>query len=126
MLAGANPLILESKPMVLVSSKVFAAGAVLIGVGFGVTAGCEDRRYAEPAPGTVIAPAAPGVDVDVNTPAGRVTVDGASSPVAPHRDVKVDVGNGKVEVDVDGKPLVERIRERREERNLPSVLPASP
>jgi len=96
----------------------------MIGVGLTFTAGCEDRRYVEPAP--VVTPATPGVDVDVNTPAGRVTVDGSASPVAPHRDVKVDVGNGKVEVDVDGKPLVERIRERREERNLAPVLPPTP
>lgn len=82
--------------------------------------GCEDRRYVDPAvaPGTEVKPTPPsGVDVDVNTPAGRVKVDGGSakSPVAPRREVKVDVGHGNVEVDVDGKPIVERIRERRAE-----------
>jgi hypothetical protein len=108
-----------------VSEKV-AAAALLLGLAF--TAGCEDRRYVEPvvpppvkgAPALEIPPVRPGVDVEVNTPAGRVDVDGANaSPAAPHRDIKVDVGGGNVEIDVDGKPLVERIRERREERNLP-------
>lgn len=46
--------------------------------------------------------------------AGRVKVDGGvHSPLAPQREVKVDFGSGKVDVDIDGKPLMERIPERR-------------
>jgi len=109
----------------VVMKRSLAAGALLVGLA--IAAGCEDRRYVEPpvAPGTEIAPASPGVDVDVNTPAGRVKVDGAASPTAPHRDVKVDVGGGKIEVDVDGKPVLERIRERREARQQ-EVNPPTP
>jgi len=112
--------------MTVTSKRALAAGALSLCLA--IAAGCEDRRYVvEPpvAPGTELVPDRPGVDIDVNTPAGRVKVDGATSQVAPHRDVKVDVGGGKVEVDIDGKPVLERIRERREERQL-EVNPPTP
>lgn len=109
--------------MVAYSRNVLVAGALLVAIA--VAAGCEDRRYVEPSRSTrttstgttEVVPVEPGLDVDVNTPAGRVHVDGETSAGTPRRDVKVDVGAGGVEVDVNGKPLVERIRERRAERN---------
>jgi|GEM_PF-5427370 len=88
--------------------------------------GCEDRRYVEPAPGGPVVPGqvTPPSKVDVNTPAGRVTVTEDAPLLVPRREVNVDVGNGGVQIDVDGKPLVERIRERREEQK--DSLPPAP
>lgn len=106
--------------------RILLLGLFLLGFVFAI--GCEDRRYVEPAPASepTISPDAPGdVDVDVNTPLGHVKVDGerAGSAAAP-RDVKVNVGNGGAEVDVNGKPILERIRERRQEqKELPAATP---
>src|SRR6185295_2322982 len=56
-----------------------------------------------------------GVDVDVR-PLDQKKVDVDVARPRDDKKVEVDVGRGGVKVDVDGKPLRERIDERREER----------
>jgi hypothetical protein len=79
-------------------------------VGLAGLAGCKDHRINEPA-----TPSAPKVNVDV--PGAHIGVEGQPESVAPHsRAIDVKVAPGDVKVNVDGEPLGERIRERREER----------
>ena len=94
--------------------KTPARTAVWIGllgiVIFSVGPGCKDKRIdSAPEGGRQIHVEAPGADVHVDT--------NPATPVAPRpgEGVDVNVGPGGVQVDVEGTPLRDRLREKREE-----------
>jgi hypothetical protein len=82
----------------------------LLAITGALSAGCKDQRIDHaPAPKHELKVDAPGVNLQVDTPAAAPAVPRAAN------EVDVDVGPGGVQVGVDGQPLRERIRERREE-----------
>jgi hypothetical protein len=95
-------MIIKRKACLLFGGLLTATGAL--------SAGCKDQRIDHTAtPKHEVKVDAPGVNVQVDAPAAAPAVPRAAN------EVDVDVGPGGVQVGVDGEPLRERIRERREE-----------
>jgi hypothetical protein len=81
----------------------------LTGITLLASAGCEEKRI------DTVPPA--GRETKIEVPGADIRIEGPATPVVPRSGdgVDVNVGPGGVQVDVDGAPLRERIRERREE-----------
>jgi hypothetical protein len=81
----------------------------LAGITLLISAGCEEKRIDTAPPA--------GRETRIQVPGADVRIKGPATPVVPHSGdgVDVNVGPGGVQVDVEGAPLRERIRERREE-----------
>ncbi|HEY4310023.1 MAG TPA: hypothetical protein VGN12_11270 [Pirellulales bacterium] len=82
----------------------------LIGITLLASAGCDEKKRIDDNPPV-------GRETKIDVPGADIRIEGPATPVVPRSGdgVDVNVGPGGVQVDVDGAPLRERIRERREE-----------